>query len=48
MLEPIASFLRPQHLSDFAGQTHLVGEGKPIRVFLEQGKIPSMIFRGPP
>ncbi len=48
MIEPIASFLRPETLDDFVGQDHLVGEGKPIRVFLQNGKVPSMIFRWPP
>ena len=48
MLEPLASLLRPQCLDDFAGQIHLVGEGKPLRVFIEQGQVPSMLFRGPP
>ncbi|MCX6822454.1 MAG: replication-associated recombination protein A [candidate division SR1 bacterium] len=48
MLEPIASFLRPQSLDEFVGQVHLVGENKPIRVFLQNGNVPSMIFRGPP
>jgi putative ATPase len=48
MLEPIASFLRPQSLDDFVWQVHLVGENKPIRVFLHNKNIPSMIFWGPP
>lgn len=48
MLEPIASYLRPQTLDDFVGQVHLVGENKPISVFLQNKNIPSMIFRWPP
>ncbi|MFA7718150.1 MAG: replication-associated recombination protein A [Candidatus Absconditabacterales bacterium] len=48
MIEPIASFLRPETLDEFVGQVHLVGESKPLRVFLQSGKVPSMIFRGPP
>lgn len=48
MLEPIASFLRPQSLDEFVGQVHLVGENKPIRVFLQNKNIPSMLFWGPP
>ncbi|MFZ2150808.1 MAG: replication-associated recombination protein A [Candidatus Absconditicoccaceae bacterium] len=47
-MEPIPSLLRPEKLENFVGQEHLVGEGKAIRVFLENGKVPSMIFRGPP
>jgi len=48
MLEPIASLLRPNSLDEFVGQVHLVGEDKPIRVFLHNKNIPSMIFWGPP
>lgn len=47
-MEPIPSLLRPENLEDFVWQEHLVGEWKAIRVFLESGKVPSMIFRWPP
>ncbi|NLZ24828.1 replication-associated recombination protein A [Candidatus Dojkabacteria bacterium] len=46
--EPLASKYRPSKLSDFVGQQHLVGENGPINKFLELGKVPSMIFWGPP
>jgi len=46
--EPLASKYRPKKLEDFVGQKHLVGEDGPIRKFLDTGKIPSMIFWGPP
>lgn len=46
--EPLASKYRPRSLDDFVGQEHLVGEKGPIRKFIESGKIPSMIFWGPP
>ena len=46
--EPLASKYRPKTLDDFIGQEHLVGKEGPIRQFLESGKIPSMIFWGPP
>lgn len=46
--EPLASKYRPKTLDDFVGQEHLVGTNGPIRKFLETGKIPSMIFWGPP
>ncbi|MHC1716874.1 MAG: replication-associated recombination protein A [Candidatus Dojkabacteria bacterium] len=46
--EPLASKYRPKTLEDFVGQEHLVGENGPIRKFLESGKIPSMVFWGPP
>jgi putative ATPase len=48
MHEPLASKYRPKKLDDFIGQEHLVGKNGPIRKFLESGKIPSMIFWGPP
>lgn len=46
--EPLASKYRPKNLQDFVGQKHLVGENGPIKNFLDTGKIPSMIFWGPP
>ena len=46
--EPLASKYRPKTLEEFVGQEHLVGKNGPIRKFLETGKIPSMIFWGPP
>jgi putative ATPase len=46
--EPLASKYRPKTLENFIGQEHLVGQDGPIRKFLESGKIPSMIFWGPP
>lgn len=47
-IAPLASILRPQKLSEYFGQSHLVGEGKPIRLAIEQKKVFSMIFWGPP
>ncbi len=46
--EPLAHLLRPQTLTDFMGQDHLVGEGKPLRVAIEHQQVFSMIFWGPP
>ncbi len=46
--EPLASKYRPTKLDDLIGQQHLVGPNGPIRKFLELGKVPSMIFWGPP
>ena len=45
---PLADRLRPQDLSDYIGQEHLLGEGMLLRRMLEQDRIPSMIFWGPP
>ena len=46
--EPLAAILRPNSLKDFVGQKHLVGEGKPLRIAIENHQIFSMIFWGPP
>ena len=46
--EPLASRMRPQNLSEFAGQSHLIGEGKLLRKMIETDNISSMIFWGPP
>ncbi|HYG52969.1 MAG TPA: replication-associated recombination protein A [Flavobacteriales bacterium] len=45
---PLAERVRPKTLDDFIGQEHIVGPGKPLRVMLEAGTVPSMIFWGPP
>jgi len=45
---PLAERLRPKTLDDFAGQKHLVGKGKPIRLMIERNDIVSMILWGPP
>lgn len=46
--QPLPETLRPQSLDDFIGQTHLVGEGKPIYEAIRSGTVPSMILWGPP
>ncbi|MCD4756152.1 replication-associated recombination protein A [bacterium] len=48
MNEPLASKYRPKNFDNFVGQQHLIGTKAPIRQFLELGRIPSMIFWGPP
>ncbi|MCP4121182.1 MAG: replication-associated recombination protein A [Bacteroidetes bacterium] len=45
---PIAERLRPASLADILGQTHLVGEGKPLRLAVENNRMHSMILWGPP
>lgn len=47
-MEPLASQNRPQSLSDFVGQSHLVGEGKPLRIAIENKHLFSFILWGPP
>ena len=46
--EPLASRMRPRNLSEFVGQTHLIGEGKLLKKMIETDNISSMIFWGPP
>ena len=45
---PLAERLRPRTLDDVVGQSHLLSEGKPLRVAFESGRPHSMIFWGPP
>ncbi len=47
-MQPLASRLRPETLDEYAGQKHLVGEGKILRTLIERDQITSMIFWGPP
>lgn len=46
--EPLANRVRPRNLSEFVGQSQLVGPGKVLRELIEHDHIPSMIFWGPP
>ena len=48
MTEPLAIKLRPKNIDEIIGQTHLVGENAPIRNFVNNGKIFSMILYGNP
>ena len=45
---PLAEQLRPQTLDEVVGQSHLLGQGKPLRLAFQSGKLPSMILWGPP
>ncbi len=45
---PLAERLRPATLDEVIGQSHLLGEGKPLRLAFKSGKPHSMIFWGPP
>ena len=48
LAKPLADRMRPRRLEEFIGQTHLLGEGKPLRQAILSGKPHSMIFWGPP
>lgn len=45
---PLAEALRPKVLDEVIGQSHLLGEGKPLKLAFQSGKAHSMIFWGPP
>ena len=45
---PLAEAMRPRSLDEVIGQSHLLGEGKPLRLAFQSGKAHSMILWGPP
>src|SRR5438876_10195172 len=46
---PLADRMRPRSLEEFAGQEHLVGEGRVLRRLIEsRATLPSLILWGPP
>jgi putative ATPase len=45
---PLADRMRPRTLEEYAGQEHLLGPGKPLRVQIERDDTGSLIFWGPP
>lgn len=45
---PLSARIRPRNLSEYIGQHHLIGEGKPLRRAIESKHPHSMIFWGPP
>ena len=46
--KPMADALRPDSFDGMVGQRQLVGEGGILRRIAESGRLPSMIFFGPP
>lgn len=48
MNPPLAERMRPQNLDEFIGQEHLVGKGAVLRKMIDSGRVPSLIFWGPP
>lgn len=46
--EPLANRIRPATLDEVAGQQHLIGTGKPLRLAVEQGHIFSFVLWGTP
>jgi putative ATPase len=45
---PLAEALRPKVLDEVIGQSHLLGDGKPLKIAFQSGKAHSMILWGPP
>src|SRR4030066_199321 len=45
---PLAERMRPQKLAEYVGQPHLLGDGCLLRRAIEEDKLFSMIFWGPP
>ncbi|MGA2644916.1 MAG: AAA family ATPase, partial [Candidatus Sulfotelmatobacter sp.] len=48
LTRPLADRMRPRTLEEYAGQEHLIGPGKPLRIQIERDDTGSLIFWGPP
>ncbi len=48
LLPPLPERMRPNSLSEYVGQRHLVGEGCVLRKMIESGNLSSFILWGPP
>ena len=46
--QPLAARMRPRHLDEYAGQSHILGPGQLLRRAIEADRIQSLIFYGPP
>src|SRR5258707_9071311 len=46
--QPLAARMRPRGLSEFVGQSHILGPGQLLRRAIEADRIQSLIFYGPP
>ncbi len=46
--KPLAVRLRPSKINEFAGQSHLLAEGKPLYQAIKAARLHSMILWGPP
>ena len=45
---PLALRMRPQSLEEFVGQQHVLGESSALRLAIEEDRVRSAIFYGPP
>ncbi|KKS63204.1 MAG: AAA ATPase, central domain protein [Candidatus Collierbacteria bacterium GW2011_GWD2_42_50] len=48
LIEPLASKIRPKKITEYIGQEHLVGEGKPLSQAIKNKHIFSFVLWGPP
>jgi len=46
--KPLADRMRPGSIDYYIGQSHILGKDKPLRLAIEQGRLHSMVFWGPP
>lgn len=46
--EPLAARMRPRHVDEVIGQSHIIGPGKLLRRMIEADRLSSIIFYGPP
>ncbi len=47
-LAPLALRLRPQALEEFVGQRHILGDDSALRLAIDEDRMRSAIFYGPP
>ncbi len=45
---PLADRMRPATIESYTGQEHILGDNKPLRLAIVQGRLHSMVFWGPP
>ena len=45
---PLSARMRPKHLNDYVGQTHIVGPGKLLTRAIDSDRLSSLILYGPP
>ncbi len=45
---PLADRMRPRNFDEFVGQVDIVGKGRPLRQLVDQDRLMSFIFWGPP
>ena len=45
---PLADRVRPTDFTNYIGQKHILGEDQPLRIAIENERLHSMVFWGPP